>query len=105
VAHCRSCGTSLRGGAQLKIGRCDGCPPTYDEALFERLREWRRVQAGEQKVPAYCVLTDATLTAIAEQMPADNVGLARIPGVGRVKLDRYGDALLDLLGRSGRTSR
>jgi DNA helicase II / ATP-dependent DNA helicase PcrA len=105
VAHCRGCGTALRGGAQVKVGRCDACPPTYDEALFERLREWRRVQAGEQKVPAYCVLTDATLTAIAEQLPADNAGLARIPGVGRVKLDRYGSELLALLGQPANSPR
>jgi len=105
VAHCRGCGVSLRGGAQLKTGRCDTCPPTYDENLFEQLREWRRHRAGEQKVPAYCVLTDATLTAIAEQVPADTAGLARIPGVGRVKLDRYGSDLLELLGRSTRSAR
>ena len=102
VAHCRHCGTALRGGAQVKIGRCDDCPPTYDEALFERLREWRRDRAGEQKVPAYCVLTDATLTAIAEELPTDTAGLAQIPGVGRVKLDRYGADLLALLGGSGK---
>ncbi len=98
VAHCRGCGHALRGGAQVKVGRCDDCPPSYDEALFERLRAWRRGQAGEQKVPAYCVLTDATLTAIAEERPADTAGLARIPGVGRVKLDRYGEDLLALMG-------
>jgi len=104
VAHCRACGQPLRGGAQVKVGRCDNCPPTYDEALFERLREWRRGRAGEQKVPAYCVLTDATLTAIAEERPHDTAGLARIPGVGRVKLDRYGDDLLELMGESAETS-
>ena len=105
VGHCRGCGTALRGGAQLKVGRCDSCPPTYDDALFERLREWRRAQAAEQKVPAYCVLTDATLTAIAEQLPADTAGLARIPGVGRVKLDRYGSELLALLGQPANSPR
>lgn len=94
---CRVCDRPLRGGAQVKVGRCDDCPPTYDEALFERLREWRRGCAQEQQVPAYCVLTDATLTAIAEQLPPDTAALARIPGVGRVKLDRYGDDLLSLL--------
>jgi len=97
VAQCRSCGQPLRGGAQIKVGRCDDCPPTYDEALFERLREWRRGRAGEQKVPAYCVLTDATLTAIAEERPRDTASLARIAGVGRVKLDRYGHDLLALM--------
>ncbi len=105
VGRCRGCDRPLRGGAQLKLGRCDDCPPTYDETLFERLREWRRGQAGEQKVPAYCVLTDATLTAIAEECPRDTAGLARIPGVGRVKLDRYGDDLLGLVGESAKTAR
>ncbi|MDQ3105836.1 MAG: HRDC domain-containing protein, partial [Actinomycetota bacterium] len=77
---------------------CESCPPTYDEALFERLRDWRRGEAGQRGVPAYCVLTDATLVALAEELPADAAGLARIPGVGKVKLDRYGADLLALLG-------
>ncbi|MBA2640115.1 MAG: ATP-dependent DNA helicase UvrD2 [Nocardioidaceae bacterium] len=93
-SHCRGCGRALRGGAQLKVGRCAECPPSYDEAVFARLRDWRREQAAQQHVPAYCVLTDATLTAIAEQMPSDAAGLARIAGVGRVKLERYGSDLL-----------
>ena len=104
VAHCRGCGTPLRGGAQVKVGRCDDCPPTYDEALFERLREWRARRAGEQKVPAYCVLTDATLTAIAEELPHRHRRPGPDPGVGRVKLDRYGSDLLALLGGSGKST-
>ena len=41
VLHCRGCGAELTTAAQRKTGRCDDCPPSYDEALFERLREWR----------------------------------------------------------------
>src|SRR6478735_2027836 len=40
-AHCRGCGAELVSAAQRKTGRCDDCPPTYDEATFERLRTWR----------------------------------------------------------------
>ncbi|MBA2508967.1 MAG: ATP-dependent DNA helicase UvrD2 [Nocardioidaceae bacterium] len=97
VRRCRVCDQPLTS-ARASIGRCDSCPPTYDESLFERLRAWRRDQAAEQKVPAYCVLTDATLVALAEELPSDTAGLARIPGVGSVKLARYGGELLDLLG-------
>ena len=98
VRRCRGCGRPLNGAAQTTAGRCDDCPSTYDEQLFGRLREWRTQRAGEQKVPAYCVLTDATLVALAEELPGDTAALARIPGVGKVKLDRYGADLLHLLG-------
>ncbi len=94
VAHCRVCGCVLHDAAERKTGRCAGCPASYDEALFDRLREWRSEQAQREKVPAYVVFTDATLTAIAESRPTDTAMLVRIPGIGRVKLDKYADAVL-----------
>jgi DNA helicase-2/ATP-dependent DNA helicase PcrA len=97
VGRCRSCGRPLPTAAERKIGRCEDCPATYDEALFERLRAWRTDQASAQKVPAYVVFTDATLTAIAETRPTDQRELLRIPGLGKAKLDRYGDDVLALL--------
>lgn len=96
VPVCRSCRQPLAHAADRKLGRCSECPPTYDEELYERLREWRTGQAQEQKLPAYCVFTDATLTAIAEECPADRAALAKIPGVGAAKLDRYADEVLAL---------
>jgi DNA helicase-2/ATP-dependent DNA helicase PcrA len=48
-------------------------------------------------VPAYVVFTDATLVAIAETSPADLPGLARVPGVGPAKLDKYGESILEIL--------
>jgi DNA helicase-2/ATP-dependent DNA helicase PcrA len=87
----------LSTGAERKVGRCATCPPTYDEELFERLRAWRSSVAGEAKVPAYVVFTDATLVAIAETLPPDLARLARIAGVGPAKLERYGDQVLELL--------
>jgi DNA helicase-2/ATP-dependent DNA helicase PcrA len=86
----------LSAPADRKIGRCSGCPSSVDENLFERLRAWRLERAQEQKVPAYVVFTDATLTAIAESRPDDEKALAAIPGVGRTKLDRYGGDVLQL---------
>ena len=68
-----------------------------DERLFEALREWRLEQARAADVPAFVVFTDATLTAIAEKVPADVGGLALINGVGPAKLEHYGSDVLDLL--------
>jgi DNA helicase-2/ATP-dependent DNA helicase PcrA len=90
VARCRTCDRPLTSAVDRKIGRCDACPATYDEVLFERLRSWRTEQASAQRLPAYCVFTDATLTAIAETLPSDAASLMRVPGVGKAKLDKYG---------------
>ena len=98
VAHCRSCGRPLGSTAERKVGRCEGCPATYDEALFERLRAWRVDRAAEEKVPAYVVFTDLTLQAIAEAKPTDDAALLRVNGVGQTKLTKYGEDVLALVG-------
>ena len=97
-AVCRVCGTPLESAAERKLRRCQDCPPSYDEATFERLRTWRSQAASAAKVPAYVVFTDATLTAIAERSPSDRAGLSAIPGVGVRKLEQYADAVLAVLG-------
>jgi DNA helicase-2/ATP-dependent DNA helicase PcrA len=94
---CRVCGGLLSTAVERKVGRCSSCPSTYDDELFERLREWRARTAGAAKVPPYVVFTDATLVAIAETLPVDEGALARVPGVGATKLARYGEAVLELL--------
>ncbi|MFD5565402.1 ATP-dependent DNA helicase UvrD2 [Kitasatospora griseola] len=98
---CRVCDRTLTDAVERKLRRCEGCPSTMDEALFERLREWRSARAKEQSVPAYVVFTDATLTAIAEDVPSSVAELSRISGVGAMKLDKYGaDVLLLCAGES-----
>jgi DNA helicase-2/ATP-dependent DNA helicase PcrA len=87
----------LATAADRKVGRCSSCPPTYDEALFERLREWRSGVATAASVPAYVVFTDATLVAIAETLPADEGALAQVSGVGATKLQKYGADVLAVL--------
>jgi DNA helicase-2/ATP-dependent DNA helicase PcrA len=96
-ALCRVCAGPLSTAVERKVGRCSSCPSTYDEHLFERLREWRAKTAAEAKLPPYVVFTDATLVAIAETLPSDEGALARVSGVGPTKLQRYGDAVLELL--------
>jgi DNA helicase II / ATP-dependent DNA helicase PcrA len=96
VARCRVCERVLHDAVERKTGRCADCPASYDEALFGRLRDWRTEQAQREKVPAYCVFTDATLTAIAETRPDDTSALVKIPGIGPVKVDKYAEAVLHI---------
>jgi DNA helicase II / ATP-dependent DNA helicase PcrA len=95
--HCRSCGRSLSEAAERKIGRHLGCPATYDEHTMSLLREWRRQEAADQKLPAYCVFTDATLIAIAEARPRDIADLIKVQGLGRTKAEKYGEHVLAII--------
>ncbi|MFE7859320.1 ATP-dependent DNA helicase UvrD2 [Streptomyces sp. NPDC057403] len=95
-ARCRVCGRTLTDAGEMKLMRCEDCPSDMDEGLYERLREWRADQARRSGQPAFCVFTDKTLVAIAEAVPDDEYELARIPGVGQRKLNRYGSDVLAL---------
>jgi DNA helicase-2/ATP-dependent DNA helicase PcrA len=66
-----------------------------DAALRETLREWRRSAAAGK--PAYTVFTDRTLDAIVARRPGTLEELARVPGIGLAKLERYGDAILGIV--------
>ncbi|HEX4819144.1 MAG TPA: ATP-dependent DNA helicase UvrD2 [Acidimicrobiales bacterium] len=65
-----------------------------DQALFEELRRWRSQQAKAAAVPAFVIFDDKTLTEVAARRPSDRDALLRVPGIGPVKLERYGDDLL-----------
>ena len=94
---CRTCGQDLLSAAERKIGRCTDCPATYDERVFESLREWRKAVAERDKVPAFVVFTDATLVAIAESMPTTPSALRKISGVTGAKCTKYGASVLAVL--------
>ncbi|MBG6085581.1 ATP-dependent DNA helicase UvrD2 [Zhihengliuella flava] len=94
---CRSCGSLLSSAAERKVGRCGDCPPKYDESVFDSLRQWRLETAQQASVPAFVIFTDATLVAIAEANPQDPAELSKVSGVGRTKLERYGQQVLDIL--------
>ena len=102
-ARCRVCGKALVTGAERSIGRCRTCPSSANEGLLERLRQWRSGQVAElsaekgKSLPPYLVATDATLEALAELSPTTMDELASIPGLGPVKLEQYGEGLLELL--------
>ena len=72
---------------------------TPDAALLGRLKAWRAAEAKRRRVPAYVVFHDSTLQKIAARDPKTLGELAKVPGVGPAKLERYGDELLRVLAR------
>ncbi|MDD9208163.1 DNA helicase RecQ [Georgenia sp. 10Sc9-8] len=84
--------------------RAKGAPTELDapqQELFQQLRAWRAGVAKEQGVPAYVVFNDATLAGIARTRPADESQLRGVVGVGDAKLERYGTAILEVVGAAG----
>lgn len=69
----------------------------FDETLFEELRALRKRLADKRDVPAYVIFPDATLRAMARDLPRNATELRAIAGVGDKKLVDYGDAFLAAL--------
>ncbi len=68
-----------------------------DPGLVEALRMWRRQTSERLAVPAYVVMHDATMEAIAAAKPTTERQLINVPGIGPAKLDQYGDEILALV--------
>ncbi|HMF82819.1 MAG TPA: ATP-dependent DNA helicase UvrD2 [Acidimicrobiia bacterium] len=87
-------------GARPRSGgaRSRAVEPVSSE-LLTALLEWRRNLARASGVPAYVIFHDSTLEAVARDRPRSRGDLLTIPGIGPVKVQRHGEALLDLVGR------
>ncbi|NDZ61066.1 ATP-dependent DNA helicase, partial [Streptomyces anulatus] len=92
--RCRVCGRTLTDAGEMKLMRCEECPSDMDEALYERLYDWRAAQATLLGQPDFCVFTEKTLMAIAEAVPSTEGELVVIAGVGNRKLSRFGADVL-----------
>lgn len=68
-----------------------------EERLFTALRELRLRIAREEDVPPFVVFHDSTLREMARMRPANLRELRAISGVGRHKLERYGNAFLSTI--------
>ena len=76
-----------RSGSSLGAG-------ASDDALFERLRVLRRRLADQRGVPAYIILSDATLKELSARKPRDEAALLGVSGIGDKKRRDFGAALL-----------
>ncbi|MHB8527924.1 MAG: DNA helicase RecQ [Caulobacteraceae bacterium] len=85
---------ALAGARRPRRGARTSPVSARDEPLFEVLRAWRRTEAARQGVPPYVIFPDQTLADIARSRPVNRGALAAIGGVGRARLERYGDAVL-----------
>ena len=65
-----------------------------DQQLFDRLKKLRMELAEEEDVAPFVIFHDKTLKAIASHMPATPAALLDVPGIGEMKVERYGRRVL-----------
>lgn len=69
----------------------------YDRKLFALLKNLRRRIAEEDEVPAFVVFNDASLAEMAQLQPETTHELLQVNGVGKTKLEKYGDRFIELI--------
>jgi DNA topoisomerase-3 len=84
-------------GRRAVLSDADGAEAS--PALVEALKAWRLAEARKRKVPAFRILTDRVLGAIAVARPENGRELMAIHGVGPALTERYGTEILSLVSR------
>jgi ATP-dependent DNA helicase RecQ len=109
-----TCRPLLRGEVTLQLRRdlkpqttpkASGSPASQlvrgeEREQWEALRALRRKLAEEHGVPPYVIFPDSTLLEMLRSQPGTMAEMGRVSGVGARKLERYGEAFLEVLGGS-----
>ncbi len=83
--------STLKSPSQRNLG------PAPDDALWKALRNKRLELAREQSVPPYVIFHDSTLIEIHYLKPKTIEEFATISGVGKRKLERYGEVFMEVV--------
>jgi DNA topoisomerase-3 len=78
-------------------GGPSSAPDLVSPRLVAALKAWRLAEAKKRRVPAFRILTDRTLFALAAEQPTNEVGLLGVPGVGPTLVKKYGEAVLRIV--------
>ncbi|AGC41876.1 DNA topoisomerase III [Myxococcus stipitatus DSM 14675] len=88
-------GSRSRGRGGARDVESTPAPP----GLVDALKAWRLAEARKRKVPAFRILTDRVLGAIAAARPENGAALMAVHGVGPALTERYGSQILSLIAR------
>ena len=86
--------TTVQKIHQVQPGIKERASRTTTNSLFEILRKLRAEIAKEENVPAYIIFNDATLKQLETERPMSDEEFLKIEGVGKAKLEKYGDAFI-----------
>lgn len=83
---------SLNKKAQL----ADDEPP-FDRVLFDKLKVLRLELSNARSIPPFAVFADTSLREMARALPTTRDAFSEIKGVGRHKLDAFGEAFVTVI--------
>jgi len=66
--------------------------------VVEALKTWRRAEAQRRRVPAFRILTDRAVQALATVRPRTEADLLNVPGIGPAIVKTYGREILGIVG-------
>lgn len=85
--------TKKKTAAQRLKATADIPHPT----LYRKLIEWRKLKAEELHQPAYTVLQQKAIVGLCQYLPKDLKEMLKVPYMGKITVEKYGDALLQLI--------
>lgn len=84
-------------GAAKKTREVPEVGSVVEAGLRETLKAWRSETAKAAGMPAYVVFNDATLYDLARLRPIDDDELLSVPGIGPVKVEKYGAPIIEII--------
>ena len=91
-------GRSAKSRSRQRDPEASEQPLSAEQTLVaDRLRAWRTLEAAKTGKPAFLVLTDKTLIALAGASPSTLGSMGQVPGIGPDKLERYGADILQVI--------
>ena len=94
-------GTALKKG-EYKRGEFLRTLDENDAALYGAIKEWRKRTAEEENVPPYVIFGDKTIEDLILKKPRTARELLNVFGIGEIKAEKFGSALLRLVEDAGR---
>jgi hypothetical protein len=67
--------------------------------LYRTLQKWRDKKAGDSNQPVFMILQVKAMQQMAEKLPVSYASLERIKGLGRKKIQQYGEEILEIIRR------
>ena len=94
-------GTALKKG-EYKRGEFLRTLDENDAALYGAIKEWRKRTAEEENVPPYVIFGDKTIEDLILKKPRTARELLNVFGIGEIKAEKFGSAILRLVENAGR---
>lgn len=86
-----------KGSRKRDKGSAEAFATPEENALWERLREYRKELADQQGVPPFVIFHDSTLREMVISRPSTLLSMGQITGVGAKKLERYGADFIEII--------